>query len=125
MKKLLLLITFIPVIVLSSCDNIFFSKSSPTEDIAEEKQLLFFSDDDNIDREAVYYEALLDIKKDYPEKIEKMQIYSEKKDHKLYNVDTYPTLLVVDKEEVVVHIEGAVFSKEEILESISNALSKE
>lgn len=125
MKKLLLLITFIPVIVLSSCDNIFFSKSSPTEDITQDKQLLFFSDDNNIDREAVYYEALLDIKKEYPKKIEEMQIYSEKKDHKLYNVDTYPSLLVVDKEEILVHIEGAVLSKEEILESISNALSKE
>ncbi|WP_226665934.1 hypothetical protein [Metabacillus litoralis] len=125
MKRLLLITFIIPVIVLSSCDNVLFLNGAPKENIAQDKQLLFFSDDDNIDREAIYYEALLDIKKDFPKEFEDMQIYSEKNNNKTYEVDTYPSLLVVDKEEIVVHIEGSVLSKEEILEPISNALSTE
>jgi hypothetical protein len=126
MTKSILIAFIIPVIILSSCENVLFSQGTTDEELTKEKQLLFFSDDDNIDREAVYYDALLDIKKEFPEEIENMKVFSEHSDSKQYEVevDIYPSLLVIDKDGVVVHIEGAVLTKEEIMEPIANALSQ-
>jgi hypothetical protein len=126
MTKSILIAFIIPVIILSSCENVLFSQGNTDEELTKEKQLLFFSDDDNIDREAVYYDALLDIKKEFPEEIENMKVFSEHNDSKQYEVevDIYPSLLVIDKDGVVVHIEGAVLTKEEIMGPIANALSQ-
>jgi hypothetical protein len=126
MTKSILIAFIIPVIILSSCENVLFSQGTTDEELTKEKQLLFFSDDDNIDREAVYYDALLDIKKEFPEEIENMKVFSEQNDSGQYEVevDIYPSLLVIDKDGVVVHIEGAVLTKEEIMEPIANALSQ-
>jgi hypothetical protein len=122
--KILILIAFsIPVIILSSCENRLFTHGETYEEFTQDKQLLFFSDDDNIDREAVYYDALLDIRKEFPEEFENMEIFSEKNNKSQYEVDIYPSLLVVDQEEIVVQIEGTVLTKEEIMKPIIDALS--
>lgn len=122
MKRSILIIFIIPVVVLSSCNNILFSEGPSDFTINRDKQIVFFSDDKNIDREAIYYDALLDIKEEFPEEFKNMRVISENKDNHRYEVDTYPTLLVVSKEEILVQIEGRVLSKEEILEPVSNAL---
>ena len=122
MKRSILIIFIIPVVVLSSCENMLFSEGPSDFTINRDKQIVFFSDDKNIDREAIYYDALLDIKEDFPEEFENMRVVSENTDKPIYEVDTYPSLLVVTKEEILVQIEGTVLSKEEILEPVSNAL---
>ncbi|MCM3160333.1 MULTISPECIES: hypothetical protein [Bacillaceae] len=124
MKRSILIAFIIPVIVLSSCENLLFSEGPLNEDIPQDKQLVFFSDDENIQREAVYYDALLDIKKNFPEEFENMKIISEKTDHNQFEIETFPSLLVIDKKQVLVQIEGTVVSKEDILEPVSSALSK-
>ncbi|MBU7591959.1 hypothetical protein [Metabacillus halosaccharovorans] len=122
MKRSILIIFIIPVVVLSSCKN-FINSDVPTDfTLNRDKQIVFFSDDKNIDREAIYYDALLVIKEDFPEEFENMRVISENMDKHLYEVDTYPSLLVVSKKEILVQIEGTVLSKEEILEPVSNAL---
>ncbi|MGM0873497.1 MAG: hypothetical protein ACQEWV_01645 [Bacillota bacterium] len=123
MKRSILIAFIIPIIILSSCENVLFSHDETDEDITQDKQLLFFSDVDNIDREAVYYDALLDIRKEFPEEFENMKVISEHSDNGKYNVDIYPSLLVIKKEEIVVQIEGAVLSKEEIMRPVADALS--
>ncbi|HZH58609.1 MAG TPA: hypothetical protein VEY70_03325 [Metabacillus sp.] len=122
MKRSILIIFIIPVVVLSSCKNILFSEGPSDFTINRDKQIVFFSDDKNIDKEAIYYDALLDIKEEFPEEFKNMRVISENKDKHRYEVDTYPSLLVVSKEEILVQIEGTVLSKEEILEPVSNAL---
>lgn len=122
MKRSILIIFIIPVVVLSSCKNIINSDVPTDFTLTRDKQILFFSDDKNIDREAIYYDALLVIKEDFPEEFENMRVISENMDKHLYEVDTYPSLLVVSKKEILVQIEGTVLSKEEILEPVSNAL---
>ncbi|WP_273125164.1 hypothetical protein ACNRWW_08095 [Metabacillus sp. HB246100] len=124
MKRTILIAFIIPVVILSSCDTIHFSTPSANERITQEKQLLFFSDDENIDREAVYYDALLDIKREFPEDFKKMEIISGKHHNKEYNVDTFPCLLVVEQQEVLVHIEGSVSSKDDIIEPIKTILTQ-
>jgi hypothetical protein len=124
MKRSIFIAFIIPVIVLSSCENLLFSEGPLNEDIPQDKQLVFFSDDENIQREAVYYDALLDIKKSFPEEFENMKIISEKTDHNQFEIETFPSLLVIDKTQVLVQIEGTVVSKEDILEPVSSALSE-
>jgi hypothetical protein len=124
MTRSILIAFIIPVILLSSCENVLFSQGETDEDIPQDKQLLFFSDDDNIDREAVYYDALLDIQKKFPKEFENMKVISDKSENKQYGVDIYPSLLVIDQKEIVVHIEGAELTKEEIMGPVANALSQ-
>ena len=124
MRKLGPIAFIISIILLTSCDNKLFSSDEGDEEYMEDIQLLFYSDVANIDREAVYYDALLDIKKEFPEEFENMKVISEKNDNKKYEVDIYPSLLVIEKEEVVVQIEGAVLTKKEIIEPIVHALAQ-
>ena len=124
MRRLGHIAFIISIILLTSCDNKLFSSDEGDEDYIEDIQLLFYSDVANIDREAVYYDALLDIKKEFPEEFENMKVISEKNDNKKYEVDIYPSLLVIEKEEIVVQIEGAVLTKTEIIEPIVHALAQ-
>ncbi|KKI93960.1 hypothetical protein WQ54_01710 [Bacillus sp. SA1-12] len=91
--------------------------------MTSEKQLLFFSDEENIDREAVYYDALLDIQKEFPEDFNNMKVIPENSNYKDFEVDIYPSLLVIKEDKVIVHIEGALLTKDEIMKPISKALS--
>jgi hypothetical protein len=124
MKRSVLIAFIISIILLTSCDNKLFSNDESDEEHIQDIQLLFYSDVAHIDREAVYYDALLDIKKEFPEVFENMKVVSEKNDDKKYEVDIYPSLLVIEKEEVIVHIEGAVLTKAEIIEPIVHALAQ-
>jgi hypothetical protein len=125
MTRSILIALIIPIIIiLTSCENILFSQGATDEDITQDKQLLFFSDVDNIDREAVYYDALLDIRKEFPEEFENMKVISEQSDNREYDVDIYPSLIVIEKEKIVVQIEGAVLTKEEIMRAVADALSR-
>jgi hypothetical protein len=124
MKRPVLIAFIISIVLLTSCDNKLFSSDGGDEEHIQDIQLVFYSDVANIDREAVYYDALLDIKKEFPEEFENMKVISEKIDNKKYEVDIYPSLLVIEKEEVVVQIEGAVLTKAEIIEPIVHALAQ-
>ncbi|MEC2074758.1 hypothetical protein [Metabacillus fastidiosus] len=118
MAKSLLLAFIMSVFILSSCH----SNSKLEEEEMKDKQILFFSDDSDIEREAVYYDAILDLRKEFPEEIDSMKVISDKKEYGPFKVDTLPSLIVVEKKEVVVRIEGTVLVKEKILNPISNAL---
>lgn len=125
MKKSMLIAFIISMmILLTSCDYKLFSSDENGEEHMQDTQLLFYSDATNIDREAIYYDALLDIKSEFPEEFENMKVISEKNDNKKYRVGVYPSLLVIEKEEVVVQIEGVVLTKDEIIEPIVNALAE-
>ncbi|MEG7378500.1 peptidoglycan-associated lipoprotein Slp [Bacillus subtilis] len=86
-------------------------------------QILFFSDENQIDEEAPYYDALLDLEKDYPEQIDKMKVYDNKEGWE-DEIETVPTLMVVDQRHVVVKIEGCVKKKEDIIKPLQHVLSK-
>lgn len=58
-------------------------------------QILFFSDENQIDQEAPYYDALLDLEKDYPEQIDKMKVYDKKKAGKMRLKLSLPLWLLI------------------------------
>lgn len=86
---------------------------------------MFFSDEENIHKEGNYYDALLELKKQFPEEISKMKVisYKENRSYNDFQVDSYPTLLIVQENKVIEIIDGDV-SKDEIIEPIQKALSK-
>jgi len=124
MKRSILIAFIIPVILLSSCENQLFSNTIPEDNSNGDIQLLFFSDNKDVKKEEVYYDALLQIKNEFPERYN-IEYASKKSLEWKYNIDVYPSLIVINEnEEVVAKIEGYVETEEEIINPIVQALSK-
>lgn len=118
------LIALLSVLLLASCSILGQNNETNTYQF-DGKQILFFTDERYINDEAVYYDALLELKQDYPEEIENMMVFHAKQTEKEpFNIDTYPSLVVVEDNEVIMHIKGHVDQKEEIVNSIVKALSE-
>lgn len=123
MKRSILIAFIIAVILLSSCENQLFSNTIPDDNTTEDIQLLFFSDNKDVEKEEVYYDALIQIKNEFPE-LYNIEFASKKSLEWKYNIDVYPSLIVINKnEEVVAKIEGYVETEEEIINPIVQALS--
>ncbi|MDQ0231328.1 hypothetical protein [Metabacillus malikii] len=125
MKRSILIAFIIPIFILSSCENSFVTKKEQVNHSIEDKQIIFFSDNENIDQEAVYYDALLAIKNDYPKEFKNMKVIfeKEKKYSKLYEIDEFPSLIVIKKDLVVAKVEGTSKTKNDIVQTITQALS--
>ena len=107
-----------------SCDNHKQLRSSLAFD-QNTKQLIFFSDEEEYEREVSYYDALIELKRDYPEEIKDMKVFTtsdSKKYFETFQIDQCPALIVFYNNEVIVVIEGKA-TVEEIVTPISNAFS--
>ncbi len=125
MKGLSIILTATFLLLASSCSNI-----NNYEDLGlkyDSKQIIFFSDEANHDYEAPYYDAIIELKRDFPEDFENMMVLTgDKADkyNKLFDVETHPALIIFYQDEVVVNINGRV-SKDEIIKPLTNFLSNE
>ncbi|WP_053362026.1 hypothetical protein [Bacillus sp. FJAT-27251] len=91
----------------------------------EIKQIVFFSDEKDYNHEVAYYDAIIELKHDFPNEISNMMVLSgDKADkyHKLFDVKESPAILVFFEDEVVLKIDGIV-SKEKIIQPLAQALS--
>ncbi|MEH7387829.1 hypothetical protein V7147_20880 [Bacillus sp. JJ1521] len=116
--NLLIILSFI---ILSSCSSY---KSQPLIPETDEKQIIFFSDEDNLRNESSYYDALLELKIKFPTEIANMKVVSSN-DNRLYTkyeIEVYPSLLIVQQDKVLEKIEGNV-GKDEIITPLENVLS--
>ena len=107
-----------------SCDNHKQLRSSLTFD-QNTKQLIFFSDAEEYEREVSYYDALIELKRDYPDEIKDMKIFTtsdSKKYFEKFQIDRCPALIVFYNNKVITVIEGKA-TVEEIVTPVSNALS--
>lgn len=78
-----------------------------------------------MDNEAVYYDALLDLRKQFPEEFKNMIVYQEGHSVvKKFDINTFPAIVVIDDHNVVFHIEGSVAKKEDIVQPMEKLLSK-
>jgi hypothetical protein len=124
MAKSVIVAFIMPVFLLSSC-SLNFTSEAINQPEPEEKKLLFFSDEQDEYRESIYYDALIDLKREFPEEIEGLQfIESSAEEDYPFDVDKYPSLVVVDDNQVIFQIEGHVGNKEEIINPVIKALSK-
>jgi hypothetical protein len=92
----------------------------------EIKQIVFFSDENDYNKEAAYYDAIIELKRDFPEEINNMMVFSgdaANKYYKLFDVKQFPAILVFFQDEVVLKIDGSVVTKEQIIHPLAQALS--
>jgi hypothetical protein len=125
MKGLSMILTATFLIFTSSCSSMNkYEELGLNYDV---KQIIFFSDDDNYNSEASYYDAIIDLKREFPEEFDNMMVLSGNKANKydkLFDVENHPALVVFYQDKVVVKIHGRV-SKDEIIQPIAHFLSKE
>ncbi|MFN2746063.1 MULTISPECIES: hypothetical protein [Bacillus] len=74
-----------------------------------------------MDREIAYYDALMDLKKEYPKQVANMEILEEKGKWKK-DVHIFPCLLLVNDKKVLVKIEGKIKDKEKIVKLLKEQL---
>lgn len=84
-------------------------------------KLIFFSDDEHMEQEVAYYDALLDLKKEFPEQVSNMEISHEKGQWKK-EVKIFPSLLLVHDKKVLVKIEGKIKDKDKIVKLLQKEL---
>ncbi|WP_129079524.1 hypothetical protein [Anaerobacillus alkaliphilus] len=127
MLRIKLAISLIPFfLLLSSCSqNEEVMTNYPFLQKKDENITLLFSDDLFLHAEGNYYDALLDVKRRYPEKIRSFNIiHSSDRDLvRHYEIQEYPTLLVIHNNYITIRVEGSL-NKSDILEALEEALIK-
>lgn len=111
MKRLLLFALLIVSITLSGCTSKEISASYPFLDNSGSNEppiTILFSNDTDIHKELNYYNALIDTQQKYPNKLSDVKVISSSEQELIdyYEIDTFPTLLLVDELEVKLKIEG-------------------
>lgn len=113
---------FVLALILSGCSiTQGMPKQNEKIDEIKDQQLIFFSDDQNMEEEVVYYDAILDLKKDFPEQILKMEVLEET-DGWQDEVNTIPCLILVNNDKIVEKVEGSANQKDEIYNRFYDAL---
>lgn len=88
------------------------------------KQIIFFSDNKKYEQEVSYYDAIIELKRSFPEEIKNMKIITASESKNYYNtyeVKDCPAILLVYQDKVMVKIKGNV-PKDQIVQPIANAL---
>lgn len=116
MDKYIELMIISSIFLLSSCFSTAASIENPLLQHEDETIAVLFSDSSNMQEEKTYYDALLELKQDYPSNIPSLLIV-DANDRDLirhFNIEQFPTMLVLTGEQENLRMEG-VFSKDEIL----------
>jgi hypothetical protein len=90
-------------------------------------QMIFFSDETNLNKEVPYYDAIIELRRDFPTEVENMMVFTREEGKKYYEslqIENSPALIVIYNNEVVANIHGTA-SKEQIIQPILNVLSDE
>ncbi|MDZ5470627.1 small peptidoglycan-associated lipoprotein [Bacillus sp. 31A1R] len=122
----------LPIILLFSLLTITTSCSRTEEDEGLKidnsiKQVIFFSNESEYEFEASYYDAIIELKKEFPEEIKNMIVLtpSKGKEHfDTFKVKDCPAIIVIYNEKIVVKVDGAT-SSDKIIKPIAKVLSKD
>ncbi|WP_059169990.1 hypothetical protein [Bacillus sp. FJAT-27445] len=122
MKGFPVYILFISLFMTASCSKVDQERLAVDKNT---KQVIFFSDEKEYKRETAYYDALIELKKDFPDEMESLMVLSEGKEKKYYDefdIKTGPALIVLYNEKVMVKIYG-ITTKEQIIQPVSQVLA--
>ncbi|WP_100398944.1 hypothetical protein [Bacillus sp. FJAT-44742] len=74
--------------------------NSPAEELSPQSNILLFSDDENIKEENNYYNALLEVRANFPEKSDSIEVISSNQEKLLnhFNVQELPQLIIIKDE---------------------------
>lgn len=113
------------LLFISSCSN-FKPKDELNLD-RNSKQIIFFSNEKDYEQEAPYYDAIIELKKDFPNEIKNMKIItsnSAKKYYDTFDIQSSPAILLLYQDKVVVKIKGDT-PAEQIIKPLADALKNE
>ena len=121
-KSRLLLILSILIFAISSCEKkeVF---NHPILSQNDKNLAILFSDENSINEEGNYYDALLEMKKQHPETFNYLSIIhsSERELIRHYDIENFPTLLILHNQDVIVRIDG-LLEKNEICTRLEKAI---
>lgn len=109
----------------ASCNPV--NNSDQLELNGDIKQVVFFSDDENYKQEASYYDAIIELKKEYPAAFDDIVVIpaaNANKYYDLFKVKQFPAILIVHQDEVIANVNGNV-TKDQIIEPLSAVLNNE
>lgn len=120
--SMFIVIMLLPIIV--SCDR---SKSNDVLPFDKDvKQLVFLSDESEYQFEAAYYDALIELKKTYPEAVKNMKTINPNRSDEYLDFLTIkenPAIFVVFNNEIVATVNGEE-TVEEIVQPIAKVLDE-
>ena len=91
------------------------------------QQIIFFSDNNRYEEEASYYDAIIELKKEFPDEIKNMKVITAANTKKYYDqfkIQNCPAIVLIHKKKVVLEIKGKATSAQ-IVSKLSNALQKD
>lgn len=105
----------------SSCTSFHDTESLHID--KEIKQVVFFSDEEDYKQEASYYDAIIELKKQFPDEIDKMMVIpaNANKYYEVFEVEKSPAILVVYGDRVIARVNGTV-TKDQIIEPLTAVL---
>lgn len=122
LKGLSTMILIMLLMIIASCDR---SKSTVVLPFDQDvKQLIFLSDESEYLYEAAYYDALIELKKTYPDAVKNMKTINP--DHseeylEFLSVKENPAIIVIYKNKIVATVNGEE-SVDEIVQPIAKVL---
>lgn len=121
MKGFPLYILIFSFIITASC-----SKQEATLALDKDaKQVIFFSEEKEYYQEVAYYDALIELKKNFPAEMENLMVLTssaEKEYYDKFDIKSGPALIVIYNDKIMVRIYGDA-TKEQIIKPVSNALA--
>ncbi|MFD2443359.1 small peptidoglycan-associated lipoprotein [Bacillus sp. CGMCC 1.16607] len=106
----------------ASCSNHYSIDSLSIKDNV--KQLIFFSDETNVQQEAAYYDAIIELRRNFPHEVENMMVFTSadgKKYYDSFEIKKSPAIIVIYNDQIVANITGNI-SKDQIIQTVSQAL---
>ncbi|MDV2685266.1 hypothetical protein RYX56_12960 [Alkalihalophilus lindianensis] len=122
MEKLFLSMLFAPIFMLSNCVSSAQSDDTIPPSYTESTMItILFSDAKALEEEHSYYDALLELQTQHPDKIPSFQVVdAEDKDRiKQFEIDTFPTMLILTGEDIHLRMEGPQ-AKDDILTKLNH-----
>ena len=118
------LIVIMLLLIIVSCDSSKSIDALPFD--KDVKQLIFLSDESEYQYEAAYYDALIELKKTYPEAVKNMKTINPNRSEEyldILNIKDNPAIIVVYNNKIVATVNGEE-SVEEIVQPIAKVLDE-
>lgn len=109
---------------IASCNNHYSIDSLSIK--KNVKQIIFFTDEKNVQQEAPYYEAIIELRRNFPDEIENMMVFTKADGKKYYNsfkIKSSPAIIVIYNNQIVSNING-ISTKDEIIQPTAIALER-
>ncbi len=113
------------MLLLTSCDYISSNKAVLAKDQFIEKQVIYFTDERNVSNEIPYYDAIIELKKQYPNHLKRLKVVSLNTEEPSKITDSPPSspaIVVVENNQIICKVEGNI-SKENIIKPVSSAIN--